>query len=77
MKRVGVMFDPQTASYAEYYLQPLVAVVSKFEVKIYAALVRSEADIRDVITQLAPEPGGGLIVMTDSFNTFMATQSSH
>ena len=66
--RVGVMFNPQTASYAEYYLQPLEAVASKFDVKVYAAPVLSEADIRNVITQLGREPGGGLIVMTDSFN---------
>jgi putative tryptophan/tyrosine transport system substrate-binding protein len=57
--RVGVMFNPQTASYAEYYLQPLEAVALKFDVKVYAAPVRSEDDIRNVITQLGREPGGG------------------
>jgi putative ABC transport system substrate-binding protein len=66
--RVGVMFNPQTASYAEYYLQPLEAVASKLDVKLFAAPVRSESDIGNVITQLGGEPGGGLIVMTDSFN---------
>jgi putative ABC transport system substrate-binding protein len=66
--RVGVMFNPQTASYAQYYLQPLEAVASKFDVKVFAAPVRSESDIGTVITQLGREPGGGLIVMTDSFN---------
>jgi putative ABC transport system substrate-binding protein len=66
--RVGVMFNPQTASYAQYYLQPLEAVASKFGVKIFAAPVHSESDIGTVITQLGREPGGGLIVMTDSFN---------
>src|SRR3984893_17825542 len=66
--RVGVMFNPQTASYAEYYLQPLEAVASKFDVKVFAAPVHSEADIDTLIIQLGHEPGGGLIVMTDSFN---------
>jgi ABC-type uncharacterized transport system substrate-binding protein len=66
--RVGVMFNPQTASYAEYYLKPLEAVASKFDVKVFAAPVRSESDIGTVITQLGREPGSGLIVMTDSFN---------
>ena len=66
--RVGVMFNPQTASYAEYYLQPLEAVASKFDVKVFAAPVHSEADIETIIIQLGHEPGGGLIVMTDSFN---------
>jgi len=62
------MFNPQTASYAEYYLQPLEAVASKFDVKVFAAPVHSEADIDTLIIQLGHEPGGGLIVMTDSFN---------
>jgi putative tryptophan/tyrosine transport system substrate-binding protein len=66
--RVGVMFNPQTASYAQYYLQPLEAVASKFGVKTFAAPVHSDSDIGTVITQLGSEPGGGLIVMTDSFN---------
>src|SRR5437899_1881516 len=52
VKRVGVMFNPQTASYAEYYLQPLEKVASKFDVKVFAAPVSSEADIATVITQL-------------------------
>jgi putative ABC transport system substrate-binding protein len=68
VKRVAVMFNPHTASYAKYYLQPLEAVASKFDVRVYAAPVQSEADIGNVITQLGREPGGGLIVMTDSFN---------
>ena len=50
--RVGVIFNPQTAPYVEYYFRPLQAVASKFDVKVYAAPVRSEADIRTVITQL-------------------------
>jgi putative tryptophan/tyrosine transport system substrate-binding protein len=61
------MFNPQTASYAEYYLQPLEAVASKLEVKVFAAPVHSEADIETLIIQLGHEPGGGLIVMTAGF----------
>ena len=67
--RVGVMFNPQTASYAQYYLQPLETVAPKFDVRVFAAPVSSEADIGTVITELGRAPVGGLIVMTDSFNT--------
>jgi putative ABC transport system substrate-binding protein len=63
------MFNPQTASYAQYYLQPLETVAPKFDVRVFAAPVSSEADIGTVITELGRAPVGGLIVMTDSFNT--------
>ena len=65
--RVAVMFNPQTAPYAEYYLQPLEAVAPKFGIKPFAARVRSESEIATVIADLKREPGGGLIAMTDSY----------
>ena len=67
--RVAVMFNPETAPYADYYLQPLRAVAPVLGVKPFTATVRSEAEIEEVISGLAHEPGGGLMVMTDSFMT--------
>jgi putative ABC transport system substrate-binding protein len=67
--RVGMMFNPQTAPYAEYYMQPLRHVAPKFQVQAYSAVVRSEADIMSAIAELGRKPGGGLICMTDSFVT--------
>jgi putative ABC transport system substrate-binding protein len=67
--RVAVMFNPQTAPYAEYYLRPLEAAAPKVGVKSFTAPVQSEADIAEVIERLAGEPGSGLIAMTDSFMT--------
>jgi putative ABC transport system substrate-binding protein len=65
--RVAVMFNPATAPYAEYYLQPLIAAAPKLGVKTSAATVRSEAEIESVIAALAKEPNAGLVIMTDSF----------
>jgi putative ABC transport system substrate-binding protein len=65
--RVAVMFNPQTAPYAEYYLQPLEAAAPKFGVKPFKAAVRNDADIEAVVAGLGREPNGGLIAMTDSF----------
>ena len=65
--RVAVIFNPQTAPYAEYYLQPLEAAAPKFGIKPFAARVRSEIDIENSIADLGREPGGGLIAMTDSY----------
>jgi putative tryptophan/tyrosine transport system substrate-binding protein len=67
--RVAVMFNPDTAPYAEYYLQPLKEIAPKLGVKSYSATVRSEADIKAAIAALGREPHGGLMVMTDSFMT--------
>jgi putative tryptophan/tyrosine transport system substrate-binding protein len=65
--RVAVMFNPQTAAYAEYYLKPFHAAAPKLGVTPLTAPVRSDADIETAITELARVPGAGLIAMTDSF----------
>ena len=67
--RVGVMFNPKTATYVEYYLQPLNAVAARFGVKTFTATVSSESDIENVIAGLGREPSTGLIVMTDTYMT--------
>src|SRR5262245_51204335 len=56
--RVAVMFKPETAPYAEYYLQPLLAAATVLEMKPFTATVRREADIEEVISGLAREVGG-------------------
>lgn len=68
-KRAGVMFNPKTAPYADYYLKPLGVVAPKIGVKTFTTPVSSEADIEKAISTLGSEPGSGLIVMTDSFMT--------
>jgi putative ABC transport system substrate-binding protein len=67
--RVAVMFNPDTAPYAEYFLRPLNAAAPKLGVKVYTATVRSEQEIQKSIAELGREPNGGLIAMTDSFLT--------
>jgi putative ABC transport system substrate-binding protein len=65
--RIAVMFNPQTAPYAEYYLTPLRAAAPKLGVTTFTAIVRSESDIEQAIIGLGREPGVGLIIMSDSF----------
>jgi putative ABC transport system substrate-binding protein len=67
--RAAVMYNPGTAPYVKYYLKPLEAVAPRLGMKVFAAEVRSEAEIEKVIAALGREPGGGLITMTDSFLT--------
>ena len=67
VKRVGVMFNPDTTPYADYFLRPLNAVAARTGVKISNLTVRSPADIATAIAGLARAGDSGLIVMTDSF----------
>ncbi len=67
--RIAVMFNPQTAPYAQIYMQSMEAAAIKFGVKPFASPVHREADIEEVIAGLGREPGSGLIAMTDGFMT--------
>ena len=67
--KVAVMFNPQTAAYAEYYLKPLQVAAPSLGLTISIATVRSIADIETAIAALGRESNSGLICMTDSFMT--------
>jgi putative ABC transport system substrate-binding protein len=64
--RVAVIFNPQTAPYADYYLRSLPPAAEKLGVSTFAAPVRNESEVANFIATLAHEMGGGLVVMTDS-----------
>ena len=66
--RVALLFNPTTAPPLEFFLPSIQAAASSFDVKVSAARVYSKAEIESVIAGLASDPGGGLIVMPDSFN---------
>jgi putative ABC transport system substrate-binding protein len=65
--QAGVMFNPDTAPYAERYLRPVVAAATKLGVALSTAPVRNDTDIEDAIAALGRQRNAGLIVMVDSF----------
>jgi putative ABC transport system substrate-binding protein len=65
--RVGMLFNPVSAPYAEYWLNPLKAAATSFAVEAIPAAVRDRSEIESIIAAQASEPNGGLIVMPDSF----------
>lgn len=67
--RVGVMFNPETAPYAPYYVRPLEAAARSFKVEPISAAVHDDAAIERVIATLARDSNGGLIVLPDAFTT--------
>jgi putative tryptophan/tyrosine transport system substrate-binding protein len=65
--RVAMLFNPASATYAEYWLNPFKAAAASFAVEAIAAPVRDRSELESVIAAQARESGGGLIVMPDSF----------
>ena len=67
VNRVAFLFNPATAPYAEYYLNPFKAAAASFAVEAIAAPVRDTSELESVVAAQAREPNGGLIVMPDIF----------
>ena len=65
--RVAFLFNPATATYAEYYLNPFKAAAASFAVEAIAAPVHDTSELESVVAAQAREPNGGLIVMPDAF----------
>jgi putative ABC transport system substrate-binding protein len=65
--RVAMLFNPVSATYAEYWLNPFKAAAASFAVEAIAAPVRDGSELESVIAAQAREPNGGLIAMPDSF----------
>jgi putative tryptophan/tyrosine transport system substrate-binding protein len=65
--RIAMLFNPATAAYAEYYLNPYKAAAASFAVEAIAAPVRGGSELDSVVAAQAREPNSGLIAMPDSF----------
>jgi putative ABC transport system substrate-binding protein len=65
--RVAALFNPETATYAEYYLKSFYAAAASFGVVAIAAPVHDMSELESVIATLALEPNGGLVVPPDPF----------
>ncbi len=67
--RVAFLFNPETAPYAEYFLNPFKAAATSFAVEGIAAPVHDSSEVESVVAAHAREPNGGLIVMPSAFAT--------
>ena len=65
--RVAMLFNPVSATYAEYWLNPFKAAAPSFAVEAIAAPVRNGSELESIISAHAREPNSGLIAMPDSF----------
>jgi ABC-type uncharacterized transport system substrate-binding protein len=65
--RVALLFNPATAPYAEYWLNPFKAAAASFGVQAIVAPVHDTSELETVIAAQAREPNGGLIAIPDTF----------
>jgi putative ABC transport system substrate-binding protein len=66
LKRVAIMFNPDTAPVSTY-MPSLETAVRSLKVAPIIAPVHSDAEIETAIIALGREPGGGLVVLPDIF----------
>jgi putative ABC transport system substrate-binding protein len=77
VSRVAMLFNPASATYAEYWLKPFKAAAPSFAIEAIPAPVRDGSELETVMAAHAREPNSGLIVMPDSFmDTYRAEVTS-
>ncbi|SHK98634.1 putative ABC transport system substrate-binding protein [Bradyrhizobium lablabi] len=66
--RAAGLFNPDAApGGGSFFLRPFEAAARSLAITPLATPVRSDADIEAAIAALSSEPGGGLVMMADSF----------
>src|SRR5215475_206616 len=65
VKRITLVFNPQTAPYYPAFLRDFREAAATLAAELSATPVRDEAEIEAAVSAFAREPGGGLIVTPD------------
>src|SRR5262245_11751783 len=63
--RVALVFNPQSAPFADLFLRPIEAAAPSFSIMPIGAAVRDPADVERMFDMFAREPNGGLMVLPD------------
>jgi putative ABC transport system substrate-binding protein len=66
VRRIALIFNPQTSSHA-LYLPSIEAAAVSFAVELHTNPVLDPAEIEPAMAALSREPGGGLIFLPDNF----------
>jgi putative tryptophan/tyrosine transport system substrate-binding protein len=66
--RVALLFNPATTVPIQFFMSSIQTAASSFAIQASVAPVHAKDEIEGVIAAQARDPGGGLIVMPDSFN---------
>ena len=65
VRRIGLLFNPNTAPYAEPFLRSAEAASASFGIELKAARFHNDAEMERAVAALGNEPGGGQIVLPE------------
>jgi putative tryptophan/tyrosine transport system substrate-binding protein len=65
--RLAMLYNPESATYADFWLNPFKVAGAASVVETISAPVRDRSELDSVIAAQAREPNSGLVVMPDSF----------
>ncbi len=68
----GFLYNPATATYAEYYLNPFKAAAASWQCRHSPHLFATHPNLNPFIAAQAREPDSGMFVMSDSFTSAIA-----
>lgn len=74
VRRVAVVFNPKTATYAGSLVTPMEAVASQFRLAVTASPLQSSAEIDPIIEAFARPGNAALIVLPDVFTSIHRQQ---
>jgi putative ABC transport system substrate-binding protein len=69
LTHAGFIFNPETATFADYYLRAFEAAAAAVAVTPMVMPVHDVGEVERGVAQLSAQPTGGLIVMPDTFMT--------
>jgi putative ABC transport system substrate-binding protein len=67
VNRVALLFNPNTATFANMFLDPFNAAAASLGVEVVAARVHDMSELESAIAAQGREPNGGFVAMPDSF----------
>jgi putative ABC transport system substrate-binding protein len=68
--RVAVIFNPETAvDSGWYFIRPIEIASRVLGVEVVAATVHDPSEVEAAVSAISRQPGGGLIVIPDLFNS--------
>lgn len=74
VSRIGFLFNPQTAPFAQYYLYTFRSAAAALAIEAIDAPVHSTEEVEACMTKLGREAGAGLVIMSDtSMNVYRKT----
>ena len=74
VSRIGFLFNPQTAPFAQYYLYTFRSAAAALAIEAIDAPVQSTEEVEAFMTKLGREAGAGLVIMSDtSMNLYRKT----